>query len=58
MALPGKRSFRRVFDLCVDLSLPFADAYHAVLMERLRLNPAVTFDREFDRIPGVTRVEP
>lgn len=55
--LPGKRRFRKVFDLYVDLNLPFADAYHAVLMEHLKLQEIATFDREFDRIPRIRRVE-
>ena len=42
----------------VNLNLPFADAYHAILMQRLTLTKIVTFDREFNRIPGITRVEP
>lgn len=56
--LPGKRRFRKVFTLYADLNLPFADAYHAVLMEHLRLDQIVTFDRDFNRIPGITRLEP
>jgi uncharacterized protein len=56
--LPGKRRFRKVFDLYVDRNLPFADAYHAVLVEHLKLDGIATFDREFDRVPGITRVEP
>ncbi|MCL5025205.1 MAG: PIN domain-containing protein [Chloroflexi bacterium] len=56
--LPGKRRFRRVFDLYVDLNLSFADAYHAVLMEHLRLDEIITFDRGFDRVGGVKRLEP
>ncbi|HEX9596535.1 MAG TPA: PIN domain-containing protein [Anaerolineales bacterium] len=58
LVLPGKRRFREVFDLYVSLNLPFADAYHAVLMKRLRLTEVVSFDRDFDRIPNITRVEP
>ncbi len=56
--LPGKRRFRKVFDLYVDLNLPFADAYHAVLMEQLKLNTIVSFDGDFNRIPGLKRIEP
>lgn len=56
--LPGKRHLREVFDLYVDLNLPFADAYHAVLMGRLKLDEIVSFDTEFDRVPGITRREP
>jgi len=55
--LPGKRRFRKVFALYVDLNLPFADAYHAVLMEQLELREIATFDADFDRAPKVRRVE-
>jgi predicted nucleic acid-binding protein len=58
LVLPGKRRFRRVFDLYVEQHLPFADAYHAVLMEQLGLTEIVTFDRAFDRLPGLTRRAP
>ncbi len=58
MILPGKRRFRKVFDLYVDLNLSFADAYHAVLMEQLNINEIVTFDQEFNRVAGIKRVEP
>ncbi|MBI4758360.1 MAG: PIN domain-containing protein [Chloroflexi bacterium] len=56
--LPGKRRLRKAFDLYVDLNLSFADAYHAVLMEQLKLDEIVTFDRGFDRVPGIKRLEP
>lgn len=56
--LPRKRRFRRVFDLYVELNIAFADAYHVALMEQERLDEVVSFDREFDRAPGIRRVEP
>ena len=58
IVLPGKRALRTVFDLYVNLNLPFADAYHAVHMQRRKLTEVVSFDQHFDRIPGLTRVEP
>jgi predicted nucleic acid-binding protein len=58
IVLPGKTRLARVFELYVDQNLPFADAYHAVLMEQLKLVEIVSFDREFDRIKGIRRVEP
>ena len=58
IVLPGKRHFDSVFDLYVNLNLSFADAYYAVLMERLHLTEIVTFDADFDWVPGITRVEP
>jgi uncharacterized protein len=56
IVLPGKRKFRKVFALYVEQNLPFADAYHAVLMESLKLTEIATFDQHFDRIPGMQRL--
>ena len=56
--LPGKSHLREVFDLYVDRNLPFADAYHVVQMRRLGLTEIVSFDRDYDRVPGITRIEP
>lgn len=58
IVLPHKRRFRVAFDLYVNLNLPFADAYHAAVMQSLKLTEIVTFDREFNRVPGITRIEP
>ncbi len=58
LALPGKRRYRRVFELYEDLNLPFADAFHAVLAEDECAGEVVSFDRHFDRIPGIRRIEP
>jgi predicted nucleic acid-binding protein len=44
--------------LYVDLNLPLADAYHAVLMTHLNTTDIVSFDHHFDRIPGIVRREP
>lgn len=56
--LPGKRRLRRVFDYYVDHNISFADAYHAVLVESLGLDGVVSFDKGYDRIPGLRRWEP
>jgi predicted nucleic acid-binding protein len=53
IVLPGKRKFRKVFALYVEQNLPFADAYHAVLMERLKITQIATFDQHVDRLPGI-----
>jgi len=58
IVLPGKARYQRAFDLYVELKLPFADAYHAALMEHLKLEEIVSFDRDFDRVDGIRRVEP
>ncbi len=56
--LPGKRRFRQIFDLYVRLNLPFADAYHAVILKNLKSDTIVSFDRHFERIPGIKRLQP
>jgi predicted nucleic acid-binding protein len=43
---PGKRRYYKVFSLFVEGNLPFADAYHAVLMEQLNLTEIVSFDKD------------
>lgn len=58
LLLPGKRRFRRVFDLFVDRNLPFADAYHIVLMQQLGLDEIVSFDMDFEHIEGLRRIAP
>jgi predicted nucleic acid-binding protein len=58
IVLPGKRRFRAVFAYYVGLNISFADAYHAALMHSLHLTEIVTFDREFDRISSLARLEP
>jgi predicted nucleic acid-binding protein len=58
IVLPGKRRFRKVFALYVDDNISFADAYHAVLMQELKLTEIISFDRGFDKLPEITRVEP
>ena len=56
--LAGKRKFREVFRLYVERNISFADAYHVVMMQKLGLTKIVSFDRDFNRIPTVTRIEP
>lgn len=58
IVLPGKGRLPRIFELYIELNLPFADAYHAALIEHLRLEEIVSFDRDFDRVEGLRRIEP
>lgn len=53
--LPGKRYYRKVFALYVSSRLGFADCYHVVFMQRLRLTEIFSFDKDFDRIAGIKR---
>jgi predicted nucleic acid-binding protein len=59
IVLPGKRFYRRVFELYVGYPrLSFADCYHAILVERYGLEGILSFDRGFDRLADLTREEP
>ncbi|MGQ9554096.1 MAG: PIN domain-containing protein [Anaerolineae bacterium] len=56
--LPGKRPWRVAFDLYVLHRLPFADAYHAALMQQIGLPDIISLDHDFDRLPGIRRQGP
>ncbi len=58
LRLPRKSLYSRVFDLFLNNSVSFADAYNAAYMEARGLNEVYSYDSDFDRIPGITRVEP
>lgn len=55
--LPGKGQYRDVFELFVNRGLGFADCHHVVLMRRLGLTDILSFDTDFDGIPGFRRLE-
>ncbi len=56
--LPRKARLRRAFALYVGHHLPFADAYHAAFMHDVGLREIYSFDEHFNRISGLTRLEP
>lgn len=58
VVVPNRARLRATFDYYVNLNISFADAYHAVLMAEDGLKEVVTFDRHFDRLPGIRRIEP
>jgi len=58
LKLPHKARLRNVFDWYVRYNLSFVDAYLAVMTREQKLPAVVSFDRNYDRIPGVARVEP
>lgn len=58
LVLPGKRRFHSAFRLYTTHNVSFVDAYNAAVVQDLKLGPIVSFDRGYDRIPGITRIEP
>jgi len=63
LALPNllvseRPRLERALDLFVERNIPYIDVYHAVAMNELGCTQILSFDRHFDRIPGIERVEP
>jgi predicted nucleic acid-binding protein len=56
--LPEKRLFRRALGLYVSTNVSFADAFSVAAMEDRGLTMIYSWDTDFDRIPGIVRVEP
>lgn len=54
--LPGKRRYRRVFELCTELNISFADAYHIVFMEKKKIINVASFDKDFDKAKKVSKI--
>ena len=58
LRLPRKSLYARAFDLYCDTGVSFADAYNAAYMEGRGITEVYSYDTDFDRIPGISRVEP
>lgn len=63
MELPGLRlenkpTMRRALDLFTKQPIDWVDAYHAALLLEQDSPELYSFDRDFDRIPGLRRLEP
>ena len=56
--LPDKSLYYRAFDLYVTKNISFADAYNAVYMQSEEISNIYSWDRDFDKIDGITRLEP
>ena len=56
--LQGKRRYIRIFEFYVSHNLPFGDAYIAAEMEHFGATELYSFDKQFNRVPGITRLEP
>jgi uncharacterized protein len=56
--LPDKNLYHRAFDLYISKNISFADAYNAVYMQAEEISQIYSWDRDFDKIDGITRLEP
>lgn len=59
LKLSHKRTYVRALDLYAAISrLDFVDALAVAHMERAKIGTIVSFDRDFDHVPGIARREP
>lgn len=58
LVMPGKDRWKSALQVFVSHGLSIADAYMVVLMARLRTGEIVSFDKAFDRVPNIARIEP
>ncbi len=56
--LPGKNIYYQAFDLYVTKNISFADAYNAAYMLSEQVSSIYSWDRDFDKIKGIVRLEP
>ena len=58
VVLENKQWWNLTLDLYTSTKLSLVDAYHVILMQREGTTEIISFDRGFDRIPNITRIEP
>ena len=58
LLLESKGYWRRVLDHYADRNIPFGDAQQVETMRQMRLTEIISFDTDFDRVPGIVRIEP
>ena len=59
LVLPNRRVYGTTLERYVShRGLSFADAFHSVLVQRELGGALISFDHDFDRFEGITRIEP
>lgn len=58
LKIQHKRTYLRALDVYVGTNIDFVDALSIAQMERTKMITILSFDRDFDRIPGIARQEP
>ncbi len=58
LVLSNKRTYLRALEIYASTNVDFVDALNVAHMERAGIDTIMSFDRDFDRIPGIQRVEP
>jgi predicted nucleic acid-binding protein len=63
LSLPGlklthRKMYLRALDLYAAYPIDFEDALVVAQMERQKITELYSYDRDFDRVAGITRLEP
>lgn len=58
LQLPDKFVYYHTFDLYVTKNVSFADAYNAAYMIARQTSEVYSWDTDFNKIDGITRLEP
>ncbi len=56
--IPDKQTVLAALSFHSSSGLGFIDAYNAVVMRKRRIDRIMSYDTDFDRVPGITRIEP
>ena len=63
LLLPGlklaqRKTYLRALDVYASYNVDFEDALIVAQMERQKETELYSYDRDFDQVPGITRIEP
>jgi predicted nucleic acid-binding protein len=58
LLMANKTRWRRILEMYETHDLPLGDAMQVDAMQRLGLTEIISWDKDFDRVPGITRIEP
>lgn len=57
LKIVNKKIYLRALDLYASTTIDFVDTLNIAHMQREKLTTILSFDRDFDKIPGITRQE-
>lgn len=57
LAVEKQKLVQQAFIFYTDKNISFPDAYHIAFMEHKNLSQIYSFDEDFDKIPGLKRLE-
>jgi predicted nucleic acid-binding protein len=58
LRLPAKTLCIAALNLFAERNISYADAFNAVYMQSKGITEVYSWDTDFDRIKGITRIEP